>query len=121
MHRLYIVAALLAGFLGGAASRFVMPSSVSAQAVTRPTAPAEVRGQRFVLTDPQGNTVATFSSAVFPADSLQEALKGRYAQMHPGTPVPMPPPRRSVVLDDAHGNEIWRAPSEVTIQPLIQK
>ena len=109
MQRLNIALALAAGFLGGLASRYVVPLSVSAQAQTRTPNrvpdPLEVRGQSFVLTDSQGNGIATFGTA-------PSRGPGRFVGND------AIPNRTSVVLKDQFGKEIWRAPAEMSVRPL---
>jgi hypothetical protein len=61
--------------------------------VSAATPPEAVRGQSFVLTDAQGYSVATFRVGS----------------------------RRSVVLIDESGNEIWRAPVRPRVQPLSER
>lgn len=97
MKRLYFALSLAAGFLGGFASHYVTPTSVFAQTQTPAPTPREVRGESFVLTDPQGNTVATFGTAISRGSG------------------------RSVVLIDESDREIWRAPSEPRVQPLSER
>jgi hypothetical protein len=90
MRKIHVGIAFTLGFmLGGfGAADYLKPAAVSAA-----NEPGAVRGQSFVLTDSQGNAVATFRIG----------------------------PRRSVVLIDQSGNEIWRAPAEPRVQPLNQR
>ena len=108
MQRAIVVVAFAAGLAGGFASRYVIPASVFAQARTQPPAPAHdtVRGQSFVLTDAQGNSIATFR----PVQSFP-------GEVWTGTgPV-------VVLQENKTGKVIWRAPGgdELRIQPLNQR
>jgi hypothetical protein len=53
-----IALALAAGFLGGLASRYRAPVEVHAQ--TPPSPPAEIRAQKFVLVDQNGEARGVF-------------------------------------------------------------
>jgi len=55
---LTIALAVAAGFLGGLASHYWLPVSVYAQAPAAP--PAEMRAQKFVLVDENGNPRGVF-------------------------------------------------------------
>ena len=108
MQRACVVAAFAAGMLGGFASRYMTPASVSAQTQTQTPSPApqDLRAQSFVLTDVQGNAIATFKTArSFPAGTLWTGTR----------PV-------IVLQDNKTGKVIWRVPGEdqLRIQPLNQ-
>ena len=97
MHRVHILIALAAGFLGGLCSRYALPPSVSAA----PPAPREIRAQRVIITDQTGNAIATFE----PAFSGAPAVTWKSI-----APV--------VVLVDRSGREIWQAPNVPSFQLL---
>jgi hypothetical protein len=94
-RKLTVVLALAAGLLGGVLSRYITPPSVDAQ--TQPAPAIEVRSQRFVVVDPQGRVIGTFTGA--------DTKKGDFPK---------------VVLFDPMGNELWSAEAWGQLRPLTQ-
>ena len=58
-NKLTFALVLSAGFAGGMLPRFIAPPPVLAQNLL---VPAELRARSFVLTSPEGHTVATFTT-----------------------------------------------------------
>jgi hypothetical protein len=94
-QKLTVALALAAGLLGGLLSRYIAPTSVSAQ--TMAPMVGEIRGQSFVFVDGKNNVLGKFT-----VDRSQPPGSGR--------------PPAIVVLLDADGHEIWRAGT--SIHPL---
>ena len=89
MKLLTLILALAAGFLGGAFSRSVWPQTAHAQA--QPS--RELRAQSFILEDPDGKTLGTFSAQPPRPGTPERGLRG------------------AIRLYDQRGREIWRTPS----------
>jgi hypothetical protein len=89
MNKSTIAVALAAGFIGGAISRYAAPTPVHAQQAAQSSTPVELRAQRFVLVNPDGGVMGTFT-----------------VEQPKRTDIPMPP---SIRLLDWSGKEIWRA------------
>ncbi len=90
-NKLTFVLVLAAGFAGGMLTRFVSPPPVQAQNLIVPT---EMRAKSFVLTSPEGNPVATFTT---------EPL-GNF--------------NYRVVLQSPNGNTLWSAGGSM-LRPLV--
>lgn len=92
MHRLLnVTLAVAAGLVGGLVPHSFAPAMVHAQ--TGP--PAKIQSQSFVIVDPNGVPIGTFTSS----------------------PSPNGP---AIVLLDRNGREVWRGGSAV-IRPLTQR
>ncbi len=104
MRSIQIVFAVAAGFLGGLLSRYTAAPAVFAQdqVEMKPAVVQELRARSFVLTNAQGETIATFKQAL------------------PGRPAPGAYSGNSplVALEDNIGRTIWSAPSVATLQRL---
>jgi hypothetical protein len=85
-RNLNITLAFAAGLLGGVTSRWFVPTPVLAQA---PTAPKEVKAQRFTLVGEDGAVLGTFGAEPRPNGKIK------------GT--------GSIRLFDESGKEIWSA------------
>jgi len=101
-----ILSALVAGFLGGLASRYIIPAPVHAQA---PAVPEEVRAKKFVLVDEKGVARGVFGierggvPVVEIMDSKGRVWEARFQRppsslfpdvpQHPGTPALLPIPK----------------------------
>ena len=100
MKALYLTLALAAGLAGGILSRYLWPQPVQAQ--TPPSAPREIRAQRFVLEDAGGKTLGTFA--------IEMGRPGALARFASG----------SIRLFDGQGREVWRSPNRVGILPATE-
>jgi hypothetical protein len=90
-NKLTFAMILAAGFAGGMLTRFVAPPPVLAQNLIVPT---ELRARSFVLTSPEGNPVATFTT---------EPL-GNF--------------NYRVILQSPNGNTLWSAGGSM-LRPLV--
>ena len=83
---------LSAGLLGGLVSHWLSPAPAYAQVQAHP--PAVIQAQSFAPADPGGNVMGTFS-------------------------VDRSTPGKPYIRLESFGHEIWRAPTEARLVPLV--
>ncbi|MES1262557.1 MAG: hypothetical protein ABUS49_12555 [Acidobacteriota bacterium] len=99
--KLNVALAVAAGLLGGLLTRYIEPSPAAAQ--DQSPSVREIRAESFVLVDPGGRTVGTFSSEPFAGP------RSRIISRNPDAPLVMTQAPRRIVLRDSSGREIWSA------------
>jgi hypothetical protein len=108
------VLALLAGLLGGLATRYIAPPAAFAQ--DQAVATKEFRAQSFTLVDPSDRAVGTFTAEPLPGFTQQHVIpRGASPLLLPG-----PAPRMRIVLRDANGRELWSAGGSA-VRPLTER
>jgi hypothetical protein len=105
-----VFVALIAGLLGGLATRYISLPIAFAQ--NRPSVTREVRAQSFTLVDPSDRTLGIFSA---------EPVRFGAIVRNPGGANPTIQPQMRIVLRDADGHELWSAGSDVQIRPLSER
>jgi hypothetical protein len=110
-----IVIALVAGLLGGMATRYISPSTAFAQSQTPAT--KDVRAQSFVLVDQSDQTVGTFTTEPVPG-TVTKILRVPGPDGQQNAPIVQRTMR--IVLRDRKGRELWSAGGSVT-QPLSER
>lgn len=96
------ILALVAGLVGGMATRYIAPPVAFAQ--DQSSAVKEVRAQSFVLTDESDQAVGTFT-----AESVRNTYGGKtFLLPNNGQALKIPKQVR-IVLRDSNGRELWSA------------
>ncbi len=104
-----VLLALIAGLVGGMATRYIAPPTAFAQ--DQAAATKEIRAQSFTLVDSTDQAIGSFTT---------EAIPNRFRAMitGPNSTIQRLPEMR-VVLRDARGREMWSAESDA-VRPLSQ-
>jgi hypothetical protein len=97
-----VALALIAGLVGGLATRYIAPPTAFAQNQA-PATPKEVRAQSFTLVDQTDRSAGTFRV---------EAMPGQFS--------PNGQLRTRIVLRDSGGREIWSAGGSA-FQPVTER